>query len=445
MINVILSGGIGTRLWPLSRTLMPKQFLKIFDNRSLFDLTLSRNAMATRRIIICNEANYFIALDECKTAKNFEFILEPFGKNTAAAIAMAALSVDENEILLITPSDHFIKDHLSYKKAIELALDYASDEFIVTFGITPDSPHTGYGYIKTRGHEVTRFVEKPSLNVAQTFLKEGGYYFNSGMFCFRAKTFLDQFKQICPEIYSSATLALENAKHSNNITTILPRYMQDFEDISIDYAFMQKANKVAMVELDAGWSDMGSFDELAKNVSPSKFYSVGSNDNFVMSDKLVGLVDVSNLLVIDTADALLISHKGSSQTVKQLYSQILTNSPKSCETHTLVFRPWGSYEILKEGENFKVKRLIVHPNKRLSLQSHSRRSEHWVVVSGEAIVHINERETKLVENQSIYISQGDIHRLTNAGDTDLVVIEAQVGEYLGEDDIIRYDDDYDRV
>lgn len=445
MVNVILCGGAGTRLWPLSRAMMPKQFLKLFADETLFGLTLSRNSMATKHLIVCNEANYFTALDECRNLNNFEFILEPFGKNTAGAIAMAALSVDADEILLITPSDHYIKDKTAYINSLDIAVDYAKNGFIVTFGITPTMPHTGYGYIKAKGKDVVRFIEKPSLELAQSFLKEGGYYFNSGMFCFRARDFLEQFDKYCPEILSAAKNALQNSDKDENVIKISPKDMSNIEDISIDYAFMQRACNIAMVPLDAGWSDMGSFDELSQVIASSKFESVNAKGNFVISDKLVGIVGVDDVIVVDTKDALMIVKKGSSQDVKELYSKVSNAFPNFCETHTKVFRPWGSYEVLEEGNGFKIKRLVVLPGKRLSLQSHNHRSEHWVVVQGCAVVQINDNHYNLNINESIYIKQGDKHRLSNESDSLLIIIEAQVGEYLDENDITRYEDDFKRA
>ena len=446
MTNVILCGGSGTRLWPLSRTLMPKQFIRLFNAKSLFDLTLRRNVHAQKTIIVCNEAHYFLALDECGGKKIDKFILEPFGKNTAAAITFAALCCDEDEILLITPSDHLIEDEAEYKKALLIAQSYANQDFLVTFGIKPSEPNTGYGYIKAdKNGDVERFIEKPNLETAVKFIKEGEYYFNSGMFCFKAGVFLNEMKKYAPSIVKDVTAAIKGSANEPNLLKISPNFMDKIEDISIDYALMQKSLNIKMVPLDAGWSDMGSFDELSKKMkSDGEPLQIDASENFVIAKKPTALVDVQNLLVVDTEDALLIAKKGSSQKVKEVYKHFSNSLPEICEAHTSVYRPWGSYEVLGEGNGYKMKKIIVKPGKRLSLQKHFKRNEHWIVVEGEALVTIDSDKTPLKQNESIYIKKEQTHRLENTANTDLIVIEVQTGEYLGEDDIVRISDDYDR-
>lgn len=446
MTNVILCGGSGTRLWPLSRTLMPKQFIRLFNAKSLFDLTLRRNVHARKTIIVCNEAHYFLALDECGGKKIDKFILEPFGKNTAAAITFAALCCDEDEILLITPSDHLIEDEAEYKKALLIAQSYANQDFLVTFGIKPSEPNTGYGYIKAdKNGDVERFIEKPNLETAIKFIKEGEYYFNSGMFCFKAGVFLNEMKKYAPNIVKDVTAAIGGSANEPNLLKISPNFMDKIEDISIDYALMQKSLNIKMVPLDAGWSDMGSFDELSKKMkSDGEPLQIDASENFVIAKKPTALVDVQNLLVVDTEDALLIAKKGSSQKVKEVYKHFSNSLPEICEAHTSVYRPWGSYEVLGEGNGYKMKKIIVKPGKRLSLQKHFKRNEHWIVVEGEALVTIDSDKTPLKQNESIYIKKEQTHRLENTANTDLIVIEVQTGEYLGEDDIVRISDDYDR-
>lgn len=446
MTNVILCGGSGTRLWPLSRTLMPKQFIRLFNAKSLFDLTLRRNVHAQKTIIVCNEAHYFLALDECGGKKIDKFILEPFGKNTAAAITFAALCCDEDEILLITPSDHLIEDEAEYKKALLIAQSYANQDFLVTFGIKPSEPNTGYGYIKAdKNGDVERFIEKPNLETAVKFIKEGEYYFNSGMFCFKAGVFLNEMKKYAPSIVKDVAAAIEGSVNEPNLLKISPNFMDKIEDISIDYALMQKSLNIKMVPLDAGWSDMGSFDELSKKMkSDGEPLQIDASENFVIAKKPTALVDVQNLLVVDTEDALLIAKKGSSQKVKEVYKHFSNSLPEICEAHTSVYRPWGSYEVLGEGNGYKMKKIIVKPGKRLSLQKHFKRNEHWIVVEGEALVTIDSDKTPLKQNESIYIKKEQTHRLENTANTDLIVIEVQTGEYLGEDDIVRISDDYDR-
>lgn len=446
MTNVILCGGSGTRLWPLSRTLMPKQFIRLFNAKSLFDLTLRRNVHAQKTIIVCNEAHYFLALDECGGKKIDKFILEPFGKNTAAAITFAALCCDEDEILLITPSDHLIEDEAEYKKALLIAQSYANQDFLVTFGIKPSEPNTGYGYIKAdKNGDVERFIEKPNLETAVKFIKEGEYYFNSGMFCFKVGVFLNEMKKYAPSIVKDVAAAIKGSTNEPNLLKISPNFMDKIEDISIDYALMQKSLNIKMVPLDAGWSDMGSFDELSKKMkSDGEPLQIDASENFVIAKKPTALVDVQNLLVVDTEDALLIAKKGSSQKVKEVYKHFSNSLPEICEAHTSVYRPWGSYEVLGEGNGYKMKKIIVKPGKRLSLQKHFKRNEHWIVVEGEALVTIDSDKTPLKQNESIYIKKEQTHRLENTANTDLIVIEVQTGEYLGEDDIVRISDDYDR-
>ena len=446
MTNVILCGGSGTRLWPLSRTLMPKQFIRLFNGKSLFDLTLRRNVHAQKTIIVCNEVHYFLALDECGNKKIDKFILEPFGKNTAAAITFAALCCDEDEILLVTPSDHLIEEEAEYKKALLIAQSYANQGFLVTFGIKPNEPNTGYGYIKAdKNGDVERFIEKPNFETATKFIKEGGYYFNSGMFCFKAGVFLGEMKKYAPSIIKDVTAAIEGSANEPCLLKISPNFMDKIEDISIDYALMQKSLNIKMVPLDAGWSDMGSFDELSKKIkNEGESLQIGASENFILTKKPTALVDVQNLLVVDTKDALLIAKKGSSQKVKEVYKHFSNSLPEICETHTSVYRPWGSYEVLGEGSGYKMKKIVVKPGKRLSLQKHFKRNEHWVVVEGEALVTIDCNEAPLKQNESIYIKSGQIHRLENTASSDLIVIEVQTGEYLGEDDIVRISDDYDR-
>jgi len=425
---------------------MPKQFIRLFNGKSLFDLTLRRNVHAQKTIIVCNEAHYFLALDECGNKKIDKFILEPFGKNTAAAIAFAALCCDKDEILLVTPSDHLIEDETEYKKALLIAQSYANQGFLVTFGIKPNEPNTGYGYIKAdKNGDVERFIEKPNFETATKFIKEGGYYFNSGMFCFKAGVFLSEMKKYAPSIVKDVTAAIEGSANEPCLLKISPNFMDKIEDISIDYALMQKSLNIKMVPLDAGWSDMGSFDELSKKIkNEGESLQIGASENFILTKKPTALVDVQNLLVVDTKDALLIAKKGSSQKVKEVYKHFSNSLPEICETHTSVYRPWGSYEVLGEGSGYKMKKIVVKPGKRLSLQKHFKRNEHWVVVEGEALVTIDDSEMQIKRNESIYIKKGQTHRLENTTNSDLIVIEVQTGEYLGEDDIVRISDDYDR-
>jgi len=458
MTNIILCGGNGTRLWPISRALMPKQFVKLVNNKSLFQLTVNRNsAICENSIVVSNAEQYFLAIDQLSEDKVLEskktkFLLEPLGRNTAPAIALACLALDSEEIVLVTPSDHLIKDTLKYNEAIQRAKSLAQDGYLVTFGILPTYPETGYGYINATGDKVHCFVEKPDIKTAQEYLKEGGYYWNSGMFCFKAGVFLEELQEYASDIYEASVVAFKQAKQDNMIR-ISHVDMEAIREESIDYAVMEKSLKVKMVSADMGWSDVGSFDaldlELAKdsdgNTATDNLYTIDAKDNFVYSsDRAIALADVEGLIVVDTPDALLVSKKGSSQKVKQIVKKLKENETELHHIHLTAHRPWGTYTVLEESDRYKIKRIVVKPGKRLSLQKHYHRSEHWIVVSGTAIVRVGENENLVRSNESTYIPMGALHRLENPGKVDLVLIEVQVGEYLGEDDIIRVEDDFER-
>ena len=473
MTNIILCGGNGTRLWPISRSLMPKQFVKLFDGQSLFQLTVERNHhICNRQYIVSNAEQYFLALDqlnEMKLRRN-NFLLEPVGRNTAPAIALACFDLDHEDVVLISPSDHLIKDQEAYVKVVDRAKELADKDYLVTFGIKPEYAETGYGYIEADGEDVKAFHEKPDAAVAQTYFDAGNYYWNSGMFCFKAGVFLDELKKYAPDIYTASLQAYENAKSDDlNADSILGyddmvRVMHDdmaaIPEDSIDYAVMEKSKKVKVVASDIEWSDLGSFDalydEVEKDENGNASIVTGKKEvgeiimnnaanNLIISDKLVAAIDVDDLLIVDTTDALLISKKGSSQKVKEVVKQLKKRGSELTNIHMTAYRPWGSYTILDELDSYKVKRIVVNPGKRLSLQKHFHRSEHWIVVSGTATVTRGEDEFLVRANESTYIPMGEIHRLENVGKIPLVMIEAQVGEYLGEDDIVRISDDFKRV
>lgn len=492
----ILCGGSGTRLFPLSRELMPKQFAPILPSQgtkphttttnmptspsqttSLFQETLLRNAFLIEKHqakfqIITNEHHYFLASDEAQKCGITldEFILESVGKNTAPALTFAAMRVLEalelnevdNDLVLALPSDHLIKKHTAYQEVIAQAIDFAQKGFLVTFGITPDSPHTGYGYIKAKDNLVEKFIEKPSLKDAQEYLKDGGYLWNSGMFCFRAEVFLKELKTHASEVYEPCKLLFEASKlkrQSVKIGESLAHCLrldaalsQKLPDISIDYALMEKSQKVACVAGDLGWNDVGSFESLSleypkdENLNTSKGAFVGKNckNNFIISDKLVAGIGLEDLMIIEQSDCLLVAKRGHSQQVKDIVSQLKITHPEITKVHNTAHRPWGSYTILLESHNYKIKQIVVKPKARLSLQKHHHRNEHWIVVSGSAIVQIGEETSFLKANESTYIPMGKVHRLENPGILPLVLIEVQMGEYLGEDDIVRLSDDYAR-
>ncbi len=471
MTNIILCGGSGTRLWPISRTLMPKQFIKLFNERSLFQLTLNRNREFCKNIlVVSNREQFFLASDQIDELeeKNINYILEPIGKNTAPAIAIAAFGLDKDEIMLVTPSDHLIKDLDEYKSVISSAKEAAKEGYLVTFGIEPTYAETGYGYIEATPQNgnleimnVELFHEKPNLETAKKYLQNNQqpttknqklYLWNSGMFMFKAGVFLEELKKYSPKIYEASKRAYENSnKPSNNISSIKLEYMQQIPEDSIDYAVMERSKKVKVVKVDIGWSDVGSFDSLSKEFEVDKFgnskeknlINIDSKNNFIYSpNKIVATIDLEDLIVVDTPDALLISKKGSSQKVKEVVKRLKSSNLDLTQTHTLVHRPWGTYETLINESGYKIKKIIVKPGHRLSLQKHFHRSEHWVVVSGTAEVRVGD-ETKLIRpNESTYIKAGQTHRLSNPGKIPVVLIEIQVGEYLSEDDIVRLDDDY---
>lgn len=455
MTNIILCGGSGTRLWPISRTLMPKQFVKLFDEQSLFQLTVKRNkSICRQQFIISNAEQYFLAvdqLDDLKTTNN-KFLLEPVGRNTAPAIALACFALNDEEIVLVSSSDHLIKDEKAYIKTVQHAIALAEENNLVTFGITPEYPEIGYGYIEAEDENVKAFHEKPNKKTAESYIESGNFYWNSGMFCFKAKVFLDELKKFSPDIYNASKLAYEHA-YKDGICRIKHDDMIKIPDDSIDYAIMEKSDKVKVVVADIGWSDLGSFDaldnELPKdsngNTNCQNLYTVDAHSNFIYSkDRAIALVGIKDLIVVDTGDALLISKKGMSQKVKEVVSQLKNKKTGLHHIHLTAHRPWGTYTILENSDKYKIKRIVVKPGKRLSLQKHFHRSEHWIVVSGTALVTVGDNETLVRPNESTYIPMGEIHRLENPGKVDVVLIEVQVGTYLGEDDIIRIEDDFKR-
>ncbi|AFI01847.1 mannose-1-phosphate guanyltransferase [Helicobacter pylori PeCan18] len=461
--NVLLSGGSGKRLWPLSRSLYPKQFLKLFNHKSLFELSFKRNAsLVDETLIVCNEKHYFLALEEIKNEiqnKSVGFLLESLSKNTANAISLSALMSDKEDLLIVTPSDHLIKDLQAYENAIKKAIGLAQKGFLVTFGIKIDKPNMEFGYIESpNALDVKRFIEKPSLEKAIEFQKSGGFYFNSGMFVFQAGVFLDELKKHAPTILKGCERAFESLENThffeNKIARLSEKSMQDLEDVSVDIALMQQSHKIKMVELNAKWSDLGNFNALfeeaangtKENVSLNQtpVFAKESENNLVFSHKVSALLGVEDLAIIDTKDALLIAHKDKAKDLKALVSEIETHNQELLQTHTKVYRPWGSYEVLHESGCYKVKILEVKPNARLSLQKHFHRSEHWVVISGMASVELDHQSFELQANQSTYIPKNTLHRLANYGKIPLIIIEVQVGEYVGEDDIVRVDDDFNR-
>jgi len=408
-------------------------------------------------------------------------LLEPVGRNTAPAIALACLALDPEEIVLVTPSDHLIKNEAAYLEAVKKAQTLAEQNNLVTFGITPQYPETGFGYIQAEPEEsttdyglsatnsglnVVAFKEKPDLKTAEGYLSQNvalstqhlalKYYWNSGMFCFKAGIFLEELHKYSPEIYDTCKLAFDNKIIQNLTLRIQHSQMEAIPSESIDYAVMEKSNKVKVVPSNIDWSDLGSFDALyaelphdangnaSQSIQHSKLIIQNSENNLIISDKQVAAIDIEDLIIIDTADALLVSKKGSSQKVKEVVKQLKEQNSSLPNIHVTAHRPWGTYTILDESDGYKVKRIVVKPGKRLSLQKHHHRSEHWIVVSGTAVVTRGAETYTVNANESTYIPIGEVHRLENVGKIPLVMIEAQVGEYVGEDDIVRLEDDFQR-
>lgn len=455
MTNIILCGGNGTRLWPISRALMPKQFNRLFDGKSLFQLTVERNhKICEKEFIVSNAEQYFIAKDHLQELgiTGNEYLLEPVGRNTAPAIALACMALDPDEVVLVTPSDHLIKDEAAYKKVVTRARELAEQNNLVTFGIKPAFAETGFGYIEADGEAVKAFKEKPDFETATEYVKAGNYYWNSGMFCFKAGVFLEELQKYSPDIFDACKLALQNSD-TDGMIRIKHEDMLNIPDDSIDYVVMEKSTIVKVVPSDIDWSDVGSFDalydELEKdgngNTKNDNLIAIDSKNNLIIgSERVIATIDVDDLIIIDSGDALLVSKQGSSQKVKNVVQKLKEEGSHLPNIHETAHRPWGTYTILEDTPGFKIKRIEVKPGKRLSLQKHFHRNEHWIVVSGTATVTIGD-ETRLIRpNESTYIKMGEVHRLANEGKIPVVLIEAQVGEYTEEDDIIRVEDDYKR-
>lgn len=468
VIPVILCGGAGSRLWPISREQHPKPFIRLNDTESLLQKAFLRGAAlhgVNEIVTVTNRELFFKSEDEFQQVNErklpIRYLLEPFGRNTAAAIAAAALHVQEQHgdqtTLLVLPADHLIEQPAAFSQAVTRAVELAGQGKLVAFGITPTGPETGYGYIEADHDTVIRFVEKPDLASAQHYLESGRFLWNSGMFCFQASTLLANLNQHSPAVLHAVQACLAHSRSVEGAgqfqLQIDPDTFAAVPDISIDYAVMEKSADIAVVPCDIGWSDVGSWEAVAaltpadaqgNNVQGQAVLHNVQNCYIHSPDRMVGATGINNLVIIDTPDALLVANRNATQDVKHLYTQLKANGHPAYHVHRSEYRPWGSYTVLEEGNRFKIKRLEVKPGGRLSLQMHHHRSEHWVVVSGMAKV-INGDEEKLVNtNESTYIPAGHRHRLENPGVIDLILIEVQSGEYLGEDDIVRFDDHYGR-
>lgn len=448
MKNILLCGGSGTRLWPISRKLAPKQFNPLINGESLFELTFKRNmTVCDGFIIVAGQDQYFLALDQINKLKAQvpPMILEPVGRNTAPAIALACHQMDPEELVLVTPSDHLIANLENYQKTIARAKELAQQNYLVTIGINPNYPETGYGYIQSLGEDVVSFKEKPNLATAKEYLAHKNYYWNAGIFVFKAGVFLQELKKYREDIYQAANI---KSGFDNGFMRISLEQMQNIPSDSIDYAVLEKSKLVKVVAADMGWSDVGSFDSLSENLQDDanqNHIQIGSKNTTIVGHKrIIATIDTEDLIIIDSDDALVITKKGSSQKIKELTEKVKLINPEMLNVHPTAFRPWGSYSVLAEADGYKIKTISVKPGQKLSLQKHQHRNEHWVVARGEAIVTNGEKILHLKTNESTYIPAGEVHRLENKGSTDLILIEAQIGSYVGEDDIVRLQDDYKR-
>ncbi|MFC4708917.1 mannose-1-phosphate guanylyltransferase/mannose-6-phosphate isomerase [Paraburkholderia caffeinitolerans] len=469
LIPVILCGGAGSRLWPVSRELHPKPFMRLADGQSLLQKAFLRavDLPGVEEVLtVTNRELFFKTEDDFREVNHgnraTSFILEPFGRNTAAAVAAAALRVaathGPDATILVLAADHLIADQSAFAAAVKRAQELAATGKVVTFGIRPEAPETGYGYIEAEGDKVLRFVEKPSLEKAREYVESQRFLWNSGMFCFTAAAILREFKQHAKDILEAteACLAESRVAQANGWTQVeltASGFSKVRED-SLDYAIMERCAQAAVVPCTIGWSDVGSWaavSELAKadaegnRVEGEALLHDVQNCYFMSQDRLIGAVGVEDLIVIDTPDALLVANRHRTQDVKHVYATLKARGHEAYKVHRTVHRPWGTYTVLEEGTRFKIKRIEVRPGASLSLQMHHHRSEHWIVVSGMAKVVNGDQELFISTNESTYIPAGHKHRLENPGVIDLVMIEVQSGEYLGEDDIVRFQDIYGRA
>jgi len=472
MVPVILSGGSGSRLWPVSRRAHPKPFMKLVDGESLAEKTFRRALGVAGKspvLTVTSRDYYFYTRDLYKEIdgqdRGHPFLLEPVGRNTAPAIALAALYVQQilgsEALILILPADHLIRDESQFQAAVSEARELANLGYLVTFGVYPTHAETGYGYIRkgkrigdSGGHEVAAFVEKPDENTAQSYLESGDYGWNSGMFCFSTGAYLEALSEFAPEIADSTRACWDRMDASRQPMEIPLDLFSQCPSNSIDYAVMEKASNCAVVGGDFGWSDIGSWKAMSElyesdeagNRIQGKAVLVESQDCFIKGeDRMVAAVGVSDLVIVDTGDAVLVAHRDRAQDVKQVVHQLSDLKDEAAEFHKTVYRPWGSYSILEDAADCKVKRLVVKPGQVLSLQMHHKRAEHWTVIKGVAKVRLGENEFLLKPNESTFIPVETRHRLENPGSEDVHLIEVQTGDYFGEDDIIRYEDIYGRV
>ena len=465
IVPVILSGGSGTRLWPLSRKLLPKQFINLVNETTLFQDTILRLPEdLAEPLIICNKEHRFLAAEQLREIgkKTKGIILEPEGRNTAPAVALAALQFinkGEDPILLVLSADHLIKNIEAFHQSITIANELAENNKLITFGVVPDKAETGYGYIEANinntddYYSIKSFTEKPSQKNAKKYLDSDNYLWNSGMFMFKASVYLSELEKFEPEILSACKKSCIIENIDSDFIRIDNDAFHQCPNESIDYAVMEHTKNGVVVPLDANWSDVGSWSSLWDIKTKDNNDNVSEGDVFLedvkntytySSNRLVSVIGVSNLVIVDTQDALLVADKQQTHNIKKIVERLQNDRRSEVENHRKVFRPWGYYDSVDSGEGFQVKRIVVNSGEKLSLQKHQNRSEHWVVVKGVALVTCGDKVFELVENQSTYIPQGSLHRLENHQDIPLEIIEIQTGSYLGEDDIIRLEDDYQR-
>ena len=467
LLPVILAGGTGSRLWPLSREHYPKQFLRLTGDKSLLQNTALR-AMhlpgVENLMLLCNEQHRFLVAEQLQevAAPLAALVLEPEGRNTAPACAAAAHHAmrlyGPDVVLFVMAADHLIREHKAFDQAVAQAVEQARAGHIVTFGITPTGPETGFGYIRApgagaAGAAIEAFVEKPDRSRAEGFLAAGGYYWNGGMFLFTAGTFLAELKRLEPDMYEASKAAVEQAATDLDFVRLDRQAFARCREDSLDYAVMERTDRAWLVPLDAGWDDVGSWSFLATlnpdeagNVTRGDVLLEGAHNNLVHAEsRLVALAGVTDMIVIETADAVLVAPRDRAQDVKKIVTRLKAAKRPEAADHPKVFRPWGAYETLVLGPRFQVKRISVKPGQKLSLQMHHHRAEHWIVVTGTARVTCDGKEFILTENQSCYLPLGATHRLENPGKLPLELIEVQSGAYLGEDDIVRFEDVYGRT
>ncbi|MCL1143249.1 mannose-1-phosphate guanylyltransferase/mannose-6-phosphate isomerase [Shewanella gaetbuli] len=468
ILPIIMAGGSGSRLWPLSRQQFPKQFLTLFGENSMLQTTANRLAGLQHKppVVICNEEHRFSVAEQFRlnNIDNSGIILEPVGRNTAPAIALAAMLAirnGEDPLMLVLAADHVIKDEPAFCHAVNQAIPLAQQNQLVTFGIVPTQPETGYGYIQrgasladNLGFEVNQFVEKPDLATAENYLATGNYYWNSGMFLFKASAYLKELKQYRPLIYTACEASLADTTHDLDFIRINQTVFETCPDESIDYAVMENTQHAVVVPMDCGWSDVGSWSALWEiqdkdadgNVFNGDVIGINTQNSYVKaSEKLVATIGLDDVVVVETKDAILVAKQSEVQQVKNVVEQLKSQQRSEWQHHREVYRPWGKYDSIDNGGRFQVKRITVKPGAKLSVQMHHHRAEHWIVVSGTAKVTNGDKDILLTENQSTYIPVGVVHALENPGIVPLELIEVQSGSYLGEDDIVRFEDRYGRV